>query len=52
MVELKKDEKNDVIPTNNALKWFIKKQNVERAAWVISVLFQHIHLLSFRDATQ
>ena len=26
MVELKKDEKNDVIPTNNALKWFIKKQ--------------------------
>lgn len=54
MVELKNDEKNGVLPTINALKWFIKKQitNVERAAWVISVQFQHIHLLSFRDATQ
>ena len=26
MVELKKDEKNGVLPTINALKWFIKKQ--------------------------
>ena len=26
MVELKKDEKNGILPTNNALKWFIKKQ--------------------------
>ena len=26
MVELKKDEKNGVLPTTNALKWFIKKQ--------------------------
>lgn len=26
MVELKNDEKNGVLPTNNDLKWFIKKQ--------------------------
>lgn len=26
MVELKNDEKNGVLPTTNALKWFIKKQ--------------------------
>ena len=26
MVELKKDEKNGILPTINALKWFIKKQ--------------------------
>ena len=26
IVELKKDEKNGVLPTINALKWFIKKQ--------------------------
>lgn len=26
IVELKKDEKNGILPTINALKWFIKKQ--------------------------
>lgn len=26
MVELKKDEKNGILPTINALKWFIKKE--------------------------
>ena len=55
MVELKNDEKNGVLPTINALKWFIKKQITKCRKGCLGYLCSVFNIsicYLFRDTTQ